>query len=61
MISSNTTPPGTFGGYITWTVHAPLDARYLKCTTNSAVVGTVQAQAVLAHTHTSGTLVTAAG
>jgi hypothetical protein len=41
MLSSNGAPPSTFGGYITWTVYAAADSKYLKMTGVSEVVGTL--------------------
>jgi hypothetical protein len=42
MMSSNGAPPSSFGGYIVWELYAEADQRYLKLTTNSLLVSTLQ-------------------
>lgn len=51
QMSTNTTVPSSFGGYITWTLYAAANGKYLKMTNTGATVGTTQAASVLAHTH----------
>lgn len=64
MISSNGSPPSTFGGYITWAVYSTADAKYLKMTVTGATVGTSQAASLAQHHHglgSSSIVTTAAG
>jgi hypothetical protein len=54
QLSANAAPPNTFGGYITWTVYAAANSRYLKGTTGASA-GTTASGSVLNHFHNAGT------